>query len=220
MSFTIQTIINDSLKRDEKKEKTSWWPTDMGKCLTGVYLHRLGVDGKPFDDRTLRVFEVGKMFEQYVVDKLKEAAVKHEEQVRLKWPERDVTGYGDVLITAPETMLYELKSKHSRGFNYLPSRHNEQQLWLGLKCLEIEDGRLLYVSKDDLRVAEYQVRLSDGELEEEVMHQLDVLETAWWNKLPPMPPDSKSWLARYCSRHEDCVNQEEYLDEEINYASQ
>jgi hypothetical protein len=210
IEFSVEDIIDKAVKRDGDYEQKSWHSSSLGSCLTANYLVRKGLAKKEFDARTLRVFQAGRMFEDWLVELLKSQDEKFQTQVRCEWPEMDLTGYADLTING---LVYEIKSKHSRGFDYLPNRHHQYQLWTYLKCLNKKDGRLLYISKDDLRIAEYVVELDDKELEKEVVNELNILNEAWKKGLPPRPvEDKKDWRYKYCDIHEShCLKQEKYL---------
>ena len=156
-AFSAESAITNALKEREERAVTSWRPSRIGACRTGIYLERLGVKpDKDFDARTLRVFETGRIFENWISNLLKQEARIYQEQVRLEWPEQDVTGYADALVN--DMLVYEFKTKHSKAFWYMkekgegPSLHNQMQLWLALKILDKPEGRLVYISKDDLSI--------------------------------------------------------------------
>jgi hypothetical protein len=90
------------------------------------------------------------------------------------------------------------------------NRQHEYQLWLYLKMMNIKEGSIIYVSKDDLAIQEYPVRLDDKKIEEEVMAELNFLNLAWEHKdatLIPLPPKD-SWKAKYCRYHSHCLKGE------------
>lgn len=231
-TFSIQNLINQAIaEKQEQKEKTSWWPTDCGKCLSGVYYSRLGA--KPdseFDERTLRVFSVGKVFEEWVSGLFFETvwAENHDPkgQVRVEIPEYDLTGYIDLVVHVEGRKIpYEFKTVHSRKFWYMTQRgqaddQHRMQLWWYLKFLNVPEGRLVYISKDDLAIQEYPVFLNDEELSKEAIGDIGKLMVAWKTQVPPEPAtlfvksfDKKknkdvyklNWQADYCRYHSHCL---------------
>jgi hypothetical protein len=170
-----------------------------------MYLERLGnPPDRDFDERTLRIFSVGKIFEEWVISKVKDSGHKVETQVRLEWPEHDVTGYADALVD--DEIVYEIKSKHSAGFNYIPNIQHKKQLWIAMRILNKDDGRLLYISKDDLRTEEFMISIINDRLEDEVLEELEILNMAWRTQAPPEPiTDEKDWRYRYCRWHKQCL---------------
>ena len=225
MELSVTGIINEEIKQREDRKVTSWNCSKLGTCLTGVYLERLGAKADAeFDDRTLRVFSAGKMFEEWVVNLVKphlEDGMNLAEQVRVEDKALDVTGYADfVLEKGDDKLLYEVKSKNSRAFHYMDKKgeganyHHMMQTWLYLYNLNIPKGIILYISKDDLCTLEYPVFLDDEDLKADVMRELDILNRAWASKLPPPVPEwekEDQWKGRYCRFHPQCLNQEKYL---------
>lgn len=220
MIFSIEELINKKVTEREERKVTSWQASKLGSCLTGVYLERMGA--KPdteFDNRTLRVFSAGRIFEEWVTNLLENTKnTTTELQVRAVLPEYDLTGYADAVITEHnegKKYVYEIKSKHSFGFKYLQTeganRQHQMQLWAYLKALNIEEGRIFYVSKDDLRVLDYLVELKNEELASSVLHELSILNRAWQEKVCPPIPSVEDWRAKYCRWHVTCLKQKEYL---------
>lgn len=218
MKIPIQEMINESVQRDDKKEMTSWHASGVGSCLRGQYFQRLGVEpDEGFDDRTLRVFQCGRLFEDWVVDLIKkrddiEVLDDEGKQIYVRDDDLDVSGYVDLMVEYEgKKKIYEIKSKHSKSFWYMkrdgkPMRHHEYQLWIYLKLLEIEEGGLVYVSKDDLAILEYPVFLEDRKLEKEVTERLRLLNKAWEEKDPSvLPLPENEWRAKYCRFHSHCL---------------
>lgn len=213
--INIQNLINNKLSEaseEREREIKHWHPSKLGQCMRGVYLERLGV--KPdyeFDQRMLRVFDVGHLFEKWVVELIEGLkGYKFETQLRVEDKALDVAGYADLLIKKrKEKKLYEIKSKHSRSFWYMKERegaqvNHEMQLWLYLYLLKIKEGSILYVSKDDLTLLEYPVLLNNKKLEGMVMKELETLNKCWKEKtLPPMA-EVGSWQAKLCRWHKQC----------------
>jgi CRISPR/Cas system-associated exonuclease Cas4 (RecB family) len=221
--FPIQQIINKNIIEDrEPREITSWHCSGFGSCPTGRYLERLGVPpDSEFDERTLRVFSCGNKFEDWAVELLKDDAYEFETQTRVENPTWNVSGRVDVIMTHKDTgirRVVEIKSKHSRAFHWMNKKgegamyHHKMQLWLYLKMLAVPTGSILYISKDDMSMLEYPVRVDDAELEAKVMEEINLLNLAWLKKLPPPPPtDPKDWRCTYCRWHKQCTNLENYL---------
>lgn len=204
--FIIEDELMKHLKEGRKEWKvTSWQASRIGMCPCGIYLERMGVEpDEDFDDRTLRVFKAGNLFEDFIISLLPGAEL----QKRIEWKEQDVTGYADAIFNG---LVYEIKSKHSRAFWHMDkqgdaNQQHKMQLWIYLKVLNMPEGRILYCSKDDLAIREYPIFLEDKELEEKVMHELNILNEAWKTKTPPQPiTDKKDWRYKYCRYHKKCL---------------
>jgi len=93
-------------------------------------------------------------------------------------------------------LLYEIKSINSMAFwnkkDYLTDAypHHKLQLWNYLKANNLPEGRLLYVSKDDLMTAEFPVYLDDKKTEEAFEKDREQITYYIKNKEePPKPPN-------------------------------
>jgi len=220
--ISIEALIDNSLKLKRKtKLIKSWHCSGLGSCRTGRFLERKGLEPtNDIDERTLRVFECGNMFEEFVVKNVQETGISAERQVRVELPEWDLTGYADLLITDSNgnKEVVECKSQNSKAFWYMvkqkqgPKLEHKMQLWCYLKHQKINRGRLVYVSKDDLCIAEYLVYLNDKSIEEKVTEEMLIMNEAWRQQLPPPPLLGSCWQNDYCRFHKHCVTQEKYLD--------
>jgi len=213
----IQNVIDASIAAGrKKKEKTGWYVTDLSSCLRGVYLKRKNPELDKFDERTLRVFKCGEIFEDFVVSHVpKELIIATQE--RLEWPEFHLSGRCDLIIKSDDgPLLLEIKSQNSRAFHWNRKRgganeaHVEQvslywsklkDKYPGLKCA------VVYISKDDLCVEVYPVKPTD-EFVASALAKAKLLEDCWKNgTLPPEAPEG-DWRSTYCSCHAKCL--EEY----------
>lgn len=217
MTFSIQQLINNKVnEKREKKEQKSWYISGLGSCMTGRYLQRLGKEPDvPFDDRTLRVFSCGNIFEEWIINLIKENNVGEiETQGGVGDDKLNVTGYWDLKVTIDnKPILYEIKSKHSKSFWYMDKKgeganlQHQMQLWTYLWLAEIEDGRILYISKDDLSILEYPIKRSDEKLKKLVFDELNLLNEAWKEQDPTILTllDAKAWQSKYCRFHNQCL---------------
>lgn len=204
--MNIQQLIDEKIQKERKEwTPTSWNPSSIGGCLCGAYLRRKGEKPtKRLDERKLRVFEAGKIFEKFVVDLLP----THEEQVRIEDKKLDVTGYADVVI---EDEVIEIKSQNSKAFWYYtkrkePQEHHLMQLWLYMHELKKPKGRLVYVSKDDLAIQEYPLFYNiESEIAKKTLERIAILNEAWKTGVPPKPAEDGTWQAKYCDFHDKCL---------------
>lgn len=231
----LQQIVDAYLRQEREErsghERQGWYVTDLGQCLRGVYLQRL--EGPPeYDERRLRLFSVGNIFHHWLVDKIKSAGYQVRAEERVEAPGYHLSGRADLLITSGErTTLYEIKTMHSQGFWYreragkLALPHHELQvtayLWLLRERLPDLRARIWYVSKDDLAVLSVPVEYRGGNVEE-LKRQLDLLNQAWEQQIPPDPAEALvfdeasgkwgvNWQAKYCPTHERCTGDPEWL---------
>ena len=210
--ISIQEIIDEEIKRKregrESKKQTSWHASSIGNCLRGQYIKRLGILPEPeMDARKLRVFDVGNQMENWVVELFRGKFPGAQTQVRIEDKKLNISGYADIVNGS----VYEIKTKHSKAFWYMQKegkamRHHEYQVWLYLRVLNIPNGIICYLSKDDMTTAEYIVELSNKELEREVLKRIGLLNVAWKDQninLLPLQEDT-DWTAKYCDYHQYC----------------
>lgn len=231
----IQKLINQKLTENRKESKskiTSWRSSGLGSCLTSRFLERKGVKAdSEFDERTLRVFSVGVMLEDWLVNLLTgQKGVEFKAQIPLDEPKWDFTGHLDLYMKKPQEIVYEFKSKHSGAFWYMDkkgegaNKQHKMQLWSYLWLTGVEKGMIVYISKDDLAILEYPIFKSDKKLEEAVMNELIVLNESWKQKLPPPPIrwdfeerkfvelTKKDWQYTYSRWNKQIFEQKKYLD--------
>lgn len=213
----VQDFIDKSLRDKEnnkpKKEITSWHASQIGSCMRGIYLNRLGkAPDSPLDDRTLRIFDMGNKIEDWIVNLIKLQGIDVETQVRVEDKKLNLTGYADAVIKYKnEREVLEIKSKHSKAFWWMDKkgqgaqRHHMYQLWLYLYILKIDRGVIVYVSKDDSAILQYVVFRNDATLKKEVMNILDTLNNCWEKKILPPLPERGSWEEKYCGHHKQCI---------------
>lgn len=248
----LQQIVDEHLRQERRQREESgehvrqgWYASDLGQCLAGVYRQRL--EGPPqFDERRLRLFSVGNIFHQWLVERVRASGYEMLAEERLESPEYHFSGRADLLVKDEErTILYEIKTMHSQGFWYrqrsggLALPHHELQLtsymWLLRDRYPGLEARLCYVSKDDLAVLTAPVPFREATLAE-VKRQLTVLNHAWESMLPPEPAAAVvydqeagrwtvNWQAKYCPSHDRCAGDPDWLGKaekkvkELNYKS-
>ncbi len=196
------------------KERT-WYASSLGSCLRGQYYARLGEkpDSEP-NGRELRVFDVGNQMEKWLIDLIADHSkyifVTQERLFSEKW---QMSGRPDLVLYKDKGgRIFEIKTKHSKAFWWMkkegkPMRQHEQQLWFYLKMTGIKEGTIVYLSKDDLAIMEFIVRLDDEVLAKEVISQLKILNKAWKEKDPTLLPlpEKGSWQEKYCRYHSHCT---------------
>lgn len=230
----LQDLINQEVRKREPKEQRHWYISRLGSCLSGQYYERLGIPpDMPFDDRTMRVFSVGNVFEDWIVKLIQgshsQEIQRVDTQIAVESEELDISGYVDLEVNG---IPYELKTVHSGAFWHMVDGykmvrneqgkkervwvegngaypHHEIQLWTYLLLLNRSVGKLVYISKDDLTIQEYEVKLNNELLRNQVIGKggiLDQLNEAWRTKTPPQPNlDKDSWQYKRCNWHQTCL---------------
>ena len=92
IDFVLEKIINDSFYR-EPYAKKSWWAADLNSCLRGAFYRRKGLPPTseiPLD--RMGIMEVGKIVEEWIVNKVKQSGSLVAEQLRVEAPEYEASG--------------------------------------------------------------------------------------------------------------------------------
>lgn len=122
--------------------------------------------------------------------------------------------------------VVECKSRHSKSFWYMDKKgegasvHHKMQLHSYIAMLNtyggkitfsdgiiqeftpfngaIQDGYIVYVSKDDMAMLEYKVSYNDTNLLAAWTYELNTLNSCWKLKKAPPAPEKGSWQEKYC----------------------
>jgi hypothetical protein len=228
----VAQLISERIATDRAKDtrvKDAFHVTDLGKCLRGVYLKRLhNIDG--FDDRQLRIFRAGHLFEEFIISSIPESTIS-ELQGTCVWPELNLMGSFDLLTKEADGYhLYELKSQNSQSFHYMLDAanplHIQQVLLYASKIQEripLAGIHVFYLSKDDLCSKQFDVPYDQAIVDAALLKAKYLKEC--WDKgiLPDVPPtlvvSSKkktagkfevNWVARFCDVHAQCLGDESW----------
>ncbi len=197
--FSLTEIIAKQIDEERKikiRDNNYWHGSDMGLCPRKRFYKRLGIDGKDFDERTLRVFKCGDIFHEWLQDLLNKQNVLVGYEETLKDDKLNYKGHYDALIRIGDRLiLYDFKTVNSMAFTYynkqgFPKYHKSQLMSYVYflrkqKYPQLEEGRMFYISKDDLRTVEVPVWYNK-EWEKKIEAELTLLNEYWKKgELPP-----------------------------------
>jgi len=227
-----------------------WHPSSISTCLRqALYAFRGVPVSDPSPLRNRRVLRVGHLLHEFVQAAIAAdpTVATFYAEVKIKSDTLNVTGSTDGLLEYDDGTweLLEFKTISSRGFDYgdLPKAEHVLQIVPYMKVLREEGGqatdrgyapvtipplahklrqaRIIYVSKDDLRIGEHIVFYTPGK-DAELMERLTTLDHHQAaGTLPDRLPDTidkkgnrkRHWLcAGYCSYRSLCWD--EMLDTE------
>ena len=171
--------------------------TNCARCPVG---NVSDTTGSAFD------FEVGHVFHAWLQDITREAGISVAQELELQDEELMIRGHFDDLILAySHLILYDYKTAHSRSFSYKKGKpmsyFHEMQLGTYLYMLrqlmaapvkpteldnlpELEEARIMTISKDDLRMDETQL-LWSPDIEKRVLDYWTTLNKLWAEKKLP-----------------------------------
>lgn len=215
---TIQQQVDAALAAKQaenaKRERSGKWsPSQFGYCFRRQFWNRKNEpQSDPPDARSLRVFQAGHLFHDFVQRFFSDGV---EQVIEIE----DVKGRADI-VRADEVV--DVKSQHSKAFWWMSKEikagksildiKRENVLQLGWYAIELGRKflRLVYVSKDDLCVEEFRVPVADT-VRGMVNQELADLRAIWSNgTLPPALPRAygstmkKKSECRYCPWNTKC----------------
>ena len=195
----IQKIYHDWLRKNnethykKRYEGNEEWfhGSASGMCMRKHYFqHVAGVEPKPVDDDTLRLFRLGDLVHGAIQDALMEYASLNGSQIlierEIQLPEVNVRGFLDVVIVEDDA-LYDIKTcnawkwKTLFGRNPDPNPAENYYLQLGTYgwwCEEeygnkLKKLALLYYNKDNSRMKEKRIRTSYIDKAKEYWHDVN-----------------------------------------------
>ncbi len=164
------------------KEDNTWYniPEDTDHLEVSVKPDFIA-GGKPDWDKVKRELKLNPFFEiMPVLSRISEALVNY---LAEKYPE------------GMEDLLYEIKSVNSQVFwnkkDYLTVAYPQHvmQVFTGMKATNTQEGRILYISKDDLTTAEFSFKLDDETLIKKYEDDVREMTKCIRAKTPPPKPE-------------------------------
>ena len=238
-NWSAQSIIDASPY--EQLDKERWYATDLGGCLGGAYFRRKGaIPSNPPDARSLRIMRMGKKIEELVVDDFENHFKDNPEILLLEtqgymYDEAlNASARYDILIVPRNLtpLVYEVKSVNSKAFWWMAKEgwkvkpeHEMQIQWYLHKLKSTYpdiEGRVLYVSRDDLVIQELSVEY-DSTITKQSIDKFTLLDQCWKDQTPPpvepavvFNESGKKWQvnykAKYCSHHSLCLDDVQWLE--------
>jgi hypothetical protein len=126
-----------------------------------------------------------------------------------------VHGRADLVVSYDDNTgeVIECKCQQTRSFDYLnkqgkPNESHQFQLWYYLWKSGIEKGQFIYVNREDLRMMQFPLALSNQEVGDKVMARINYLNQMWADdKLPPqMEKEGGLCSPKWCEYFNLCKN--------------
>lgn len=237
--FSVREIVEKSVIESRKKdreewEQRGWFSSGLGNCLSGRYYERLSDGKEEIDPRKAMLFSVGDAFHEWVYRKVRDSGIRAVFEESLEDEALHMVGRLDMRLEREPRIwtVYDIKTVHSKSFWWREKNGNSAQpqhilqLTAYLMMLKAKypkltfEGRLLYISKDDLVMQEVDVPY-DGKNVAYITQTLTTLNDAWEKKVaPPHEPDVVSesgkwvvnWKSRYCLYHHLCTGNADWLE--------
>ena len=206
-------LIDNYFSRSNKlKQIGRYYPSEIGGCLRKTYFsYKIP---KQIDSDTLKIFEAGNNLHELiskVFDSKKNPEIELlEEEMPFKQIEKDfiISGRIDNLILAKDQnkkILVEVKST-----KFLPkeaSTTHIAQLQLYMHNLQIKDGIILYIQKDNFQTKSFDLTYNQQQAEEIIKRFHGLHHCLKLNIIPPAESkliEEKKWMCEYCEYKKEC----------------
>ena len=213
--INFDEMIDNHLKRENRPKGIGrYFPSEIGSCMRKTwYTYKYPVEIEP---RLLKVFEVGNIMHDFVVEVLKSEKNPHIELLKSEFPFKEevedftISGRVDNLILVKsdnQQLLVEVKSTASIDHVREASPHNVVQLQLYMHSLGVHDGILLYIDKRDLRTRLFEIKYNEMEAKA-IIERFKRLHSHLKNDKIPEPEaraiHETLWMCRYCEYRDKC----------------
>ena len=210
----IEKLLDDYLTQEQAQKATRhrsglWSPSSFGRCFRYQFWNRKNEpQTNPPDLRSQKIFKVGDLFHDFIQNLIPTA----QKEVMVKW--EDVLGFAD-LVT--EDSVIDIKTIHSKAFWYMEKgdydvekekESNILQVCAYAWILKKPKASILFVSKDDLVMAEY--GFATDKWAPRVEEELKTLRGYWdKNELPKAQARCYNGKeCNYCPFKDKCVAME------------
>jgi hypothetical protein len=217
----VVDAMNLSLRAKQevgRPSKAFWRGSLLGGCLRAHWYDSTGVEGDPFDDGTLRLFERGHVVSD-TVNKLLAASpafTSFESEVPVAIERYDFAGNIDAVVQWANGIveILEYKSVRQRALSYLKQVKPEHAIQAAMysNALTIQrvaqdriPARVVYFSADDLETREFPLEDYWYERAWRVLRVAHKFSTA--NRIPPRIPgaEDRKYPCGYCRFKTTCL---------------
>jgi CRISPR/Cas system-associated exonuclease Cas4 (RecB family) len=209
----------ENFVRRESRPKTigRYYPSEIGICLRKVWYSY--IDPKEINTRLLKIFSLGHMIHDYVVEVLKSEKNSHIELIKSEFPFKEkvddflISGRIDnlILIKSDQTkLLIEVKSTADVRSVLDASPHNVDQIQLYMHFIGIKDGVVLYVDKKDMNSKVFYIQYNEKHALK-LLDKFRKLHMCLTKEIVPEPESRmnvhKKWMCRMCEYREVCYKE-------------
>ena len=197
------------LDQHKDREQHHFYISDAGKCSRAIFFKFKNVPKKDLEARILRLFEHGDYIHQLIMRPLLSMRDIHVVASEVKIPPQElISGRADIIISDGKNLyVVDIKSMNSMIFRGLeePKEEHINQLQLYMHFLDPKKGILIYMSKDNQELKEFQLDYEPKRVKK-LLAKLKNLKTKIdANIIPERLIDwPKNWQCKYCAFKEVC----------------
>jgi CRISPR/Cas system-associated exonuclease Cas4 (RecB family) len=206
-------LIDNHIAREYKPKSVGrYYPSEIAGCMRKTWFSYK--NPKKTDVKLTRIFEAGNMLHEFITEVIKSEKnpeielIKSELPIQIKEKDFIISGRIDNLVLVKienKLALVEVKST-----KFLPKDHKKEheiQLQLYMKAMGIDNGIILYIQKDNLETASFQVRKNEKMFDQiiERFHELHKsLTSGEMPEAEAKKDEEKTWMCAYCAWKEEC----------------
>ena len=213
--FNFDELIRNYIKREEHPKKIGrYYPSEIGGCLRKTWFSYKHPKEPEAD--LLKIFEIGNIVHEFVVDVLKSEKnpevelLSAEEPFSIKMKDFIISGRIDDLIlvkSSNKKVLVEVKSISDINTVKDAKPQHKMQLQLYMFATKIRNGTILYIDKKNLRSKVFTIPY-DESAALYALERFSLLHKHLIEDTPP-PPEGKmdpkkSWMCQYCEYRDEC----------------
>jgi len=208
-------MTENYLERESKiKTIGRYYPSEIGSCMRKIwYSYKYP---KKTDAELAKIFEMGNIVHDFVVEVLKSEKNKNVELISVEVPFKQqiegfvISGRIDDLILIKDKnkkILVEVKSTKSLAYIKEAQQSHRMQLQLYMHATKVHSGIVLYVEKNTLQSSVFEVSYSEEEAQG-IIKRFKNLHSSLKNDLLPIAEakklEGKEWQCRFCEYSEKC----------------
>jgi len=211
----FNNMVSNYIEKEKKPKLVGrYYPSEIGSCLRKIWFSYK--QPKSPESDLLKIFEMGNMMHEFVVDVLKSEKngdvdlVDAELPFELKMKDFIVSGRIDNLIllkAAKKNLLVEVKSVGDLTKINEAKEQHKMQLQLYMLATKEREGLLLYIDKKNLKSKTFFVEYNEAE----ALHALErfsILHNYLKDEIIPEAEakldNKKCWTCLYCEYKGEC----------------
>jgi len=213
--INFDELIKNYVNREEKPRKIGrYYPSEIGGCLRKLWFSYKYP--KKVKTDLLKIFEIGNIVHNFVVDVLKSEKnpsvelLSAEEPFLVKMKDFIISGRIDDLIlvkSSNKKVMIEVKSIGDINSIKTAKPQHRMQLQLYMFATKIRNGVILYIDKKNLKSKVFTIPYDESEALY-VLERFSLLHKHLKEGTPPKPEakldPKKSWICQYCEYKDEC----------------
>lgn len=213
--FDFNSLVDGFLEREHRPKGVGrYYPSEIGSCLRKTwYSYKFP---KEIEPGLLRIFEMGNILHDFVVEVLKSEKTPDVELLESEFPVKKemegftISGRVDNLLLLKQSgknVLVEVKSTSNVDRVKGPQISHVRQLQFYMLATGVHNGALLYIDKRNLESKVFSVPFSETEADD-VLERFKSLHSHLTGKKVP-PAEAKgdkriAWMCNYCEYSDKC----------------